>query len=228
MIKQLIVILLSLSLLSCSHQPQVNAAAENIKDDTTHIETKVKPQRLMSVIDEIGVLPASLSEFVPPGYAPLDTASGDLNMDGVPDMILVLKPINEDTIKDERKRPVIILIGDSNGHYKLQARNDNVAYCYRCGGVFGDPFTGITIKNNYFSIENGISAGTHWEHILTFKYDKDKADWLLSRDGYVSYKLNPDTNGNAEALIKDVEKIKTSKDFSDITFSKFDIHNDWK
>lgn len=214
---------------SCSHA-NTNSASEvqnTNKTSTAEVHKKHNSIKLMSIVAAIGALPASISKFIPDGFAALDTASGDLNMDGISDMILVLKPLGEDTTEEYKNRPVMILTGSESGQYTLAKRNDNIAYCYRCGGIWGDPFIGITIKNNYFSIENGITAGRHWEHIITFKYDKSKSNWYLSRDGFESYKLNSDKSGDASALVMDVQKIKTKKDFGEVTFSEFDIHKDW-
>ena len=205
----------------------INSCHQSNQSNTTEVQKKLSSPKLVSMLNDIGALPASIAKFIPDDFTTLDTASGDLNMDGISDLILVLKPRGEDTTQEYKTRPVLILIGSGSGQYTLVRRNDNIAYCYRCGGVWGDPFMGITIKSNFFSIENGISGGRHWEHIITFKYDKSKANWYLSRDGFESYKLNSDSSGDASALVMDVQKIKTVKDFGEVPFTEFDIHKDW-
>ena len=205
----------------------MNSCHQSGQSNATEVQKRPGNTKLASMLKDIGAVPASIAKFIPDGFTTLDTASGDLNMDGISDMILVLKPLGEDTTEEYKNRPVLILIGSRSGQYTLARRNDNIAYCYRCASVWGDPFMGITIKNNYFSIENGITGGRHWEHIITFKYDKSKANWYLSRDGFESYKLNSDTSGDASALVMDVQKIKTVKDFGEVSFTEFDIHNDW-
>lgn len=178
-------------------------------------------------------LPQNIASFIPKGFSAIDTTSGDLNLDDYPDMILVLKnnledsTINSDDDK-QQKRPLYILIGQADNTYKLVRKNDNAIECKGCGGVGGDPFTGITIKNGYFSLEHGISGGQHWENIITFKYDKAKADWFLYKDGFISYKYNESNDPDAEALIKDVEKIRTVKDFGIIPFESYDIFKEKK
>jgi hypothetical protein len=165
------------------------------------------------------------------GYEALDTASGDLNLDAYPDMILVLKRNGEDTVSDMNydapvKRPLLILTGTADGNYQLAGRNDNAVLCYNCSGMFGDAFTGVTIKHGYFSIEHSIAGGQHWESVTTFKYDKGKNDWFLYIEGYISYRMNDDTSADAEALVKDVESQKTVKDFGVVSFGKYDTYRE--
>lgn len=84
------------------------------------------------------------NKFIPKGFQLLDSKSGDLNQDGYTDYIIICKSPNED--KEEMKRPLLILHGNSNGGLSLFKRNDNIVLCYLCGGVMGDPYTGMTLK----------------------------------------------------------------------------------
>lgn len=182
-------------------------------------------------MQEINNLPPSIAQFVPAGYIAIDTTSGDLNLDAYPDMVLVLKKSGEETSSDfaknrPEKRPLIILAGQPDKSYKLEKRNDNVVLCIDCGGAEGDPFTGITIKKGYFSVEHGISGGAHWVQIITFKYNKQKANWYLHQDGAISYKFNDSTDDNAEALVKDNETIKRKKDFGLVSFDQYDVYKE--
>ncbi|GAA3944208.1 hypothetical protein GCM10022209_44830 [Chitinophaga oryziterrae] len=51
-----------------------------------------------------------LSEFIPENYTILDTISGDLNLDQYPDMIIVLKKMNEAEISFDGYRLPYTLI----------------------------------------------------------------------------------------------------------------------
>ena len=166
----------------------------------------------------------ALSAYIPKGFTALDTSSGDLNHDQYPDMILVLKENGEDSTSDvidhPTRRPLLVLIGHSGPGYKLAARNDNAVYCVDCGGVMGDPFTGVTVKNGYFSVEHYGGSGWRWTRIITFKYSPADNYWYLHKDGGDTYHVS-DPN-NAET------KVKTTKDFGKLPFDKFDIYKEEK
>jgi len=128
----------------------------------------------------------NIKEFIPEGFTLLDKASGNLNKDSYSDLVLVLQTKNKATEEDE-VRPLILLRGTASGKYKLLARNDSVVLCKGCGGVFGDPYDGITIKNGYFSIEHYVGSSWRWTRIITFKYDLKCKNFILHKDAGVSY-----------------------------------------
>lgn len=173
----------------------------------------------------------NLLTFIPKEYSAIALKKGDLNLDKFDDCILVLSKSTEETTSNYNegkpdKRPLLLLLGQNDGSYKLGYKNENATYCIDCGGVFGDPFIGITIKNGYFSIEHGISGGHHWEEIFTFKFNKAKNNWYLYKDHFINYILNPSSDPNAEALIADVDKLKTVKDFGEVSFQNFNIYSE--
>ena len=115
---------------------------------------------------DIENLPKEIKAFVPEGYEALNATSGNLNLDAIPDVILVVHQPNEketsDVVDHPTKRPLLVLIGEGNNKYRLAARNDNAVYCVDCGGVFGDPFEGISIKNGIFSVEHYGGSAWRW------------------------------------------------------------------
>jgi hypothetical protein len=169
-------------------------------------------------------LPEVISKFVPKGFTVINITSGNLNLDEYSDTILVLKENSEDTSEEEINRLFLLLLGQPDGGFKLEKRNNVAVFCLACGGIGGDPFVGITIKNGYFSIEHGIHGGQHWDDVTTFKYDKVKANWFLYKEGYESYKMNDSQDPNAEALVLDFKSQKTVNDFGIISFDNFDIY----
>lgn len=179
---------------------------------------------------KINISNEKLKSFIPKGYEAIAEKKGDLNLDKTEDCILVIRKTTEETTSnmDEGKpdkRIVLLLLGQKDGSYKLAYKNQNVADCIDCGGVFGDPFSGISIKNGYFSIEHKIAGGHHWEQIITFKFNKTKNNWYLYKDHFINYVLNTSNDPNSEALIADVDKLKTVKDFGEISFQNFNIYS---
>ncbi len=152
---------------------------------------------------------------IPKNYTVLNFTKGDLNLDKFQDAILILKHKDED--KKDYKRPLYILLGDSRGKFKVAKENNNSVLGYSDGGIYGDPFSGVTIKNGYFSIEHYGGSNWRWTRIVTFKYDKKKKDWFLYKDGGDSYHTS-----NPNKITTD---IATKKDFGVVPFNKYNIFN---
>ena len=140
--------------------------------------------------------PQLFETFIPTEFFILDSASGNLNKDAYKDLVLILKSNAEENNSDTT-RPLMLLAGAPNGRYTLMARNDHVVLCKACGGIFGDPYQSIAIKNGYFSIEHYGGSNWRWTRIITFKYDIKRKMFLLHRDAGVSFHTsNPDKTEN--------------------------------
>lgn len=129
---------------------------------------------------------ADIKSFIPAGYSILDSASGDLNRDRLKDYVLILK-VDEEEEHADTTRPLLLLAGTAKDQYQLVARNDSVVLCKSCGGVFGDPYAGITVKNNFFSIEHYGGSNWRWTRIITFRYDAKTKQFVLHRDAGESF-----------------------------------------
>lgn len=160
-------------------------------------------------------LPADLAVFVPKGYTALDTISGDLNLDSIPDKILILRKAHEDTIDQDDtagRRPLLILTGQADHSFKLAAQNDKVVLCYHCGGAGGDAYQETVIKNGYFSVEYGGNTPHVWSRIVTFRYSAADSSWYLHKDGR-----------SGEGTHK--SSIRTEKDFGKMPIGQFDVYS---
>ena len=161
--------------------------------------------------------------------------TGNLNRDDQDDIVIILEEENRTLTADltegadggagaggapqdkyelnEKKRPVMLLTRNRNGELKFARRNDNIVLCTDCGGVMGDPYTGIAIKNGYFSIEHYGGSNWRWTRIMTFKYSEQTKEWYLHKDGGDSYHTsNPK---------KVEEKVLSKKDFGTIKFEDY-------
>jgi len=167
-------------------------------------------------------VPAVLKKFVPKGYQALNMTKGDLNLDAYPDVIMVLKKIGEEETTDDsehpEKRPLLILIGQPDKSYKLAARSENTVYCYKCGGIMGDPFSGITIKKGYFTVEHFGGSAWRWTRFVTYKYSASDKNWYLHKDGHESYHATEPDKGKTTTY--------TVKDFGKVPFTQFDIYKE--
>lgn len=214
-----IFICLLLTQFSCNQNPkQENTTAKTTESLTT---TGNLPE-IEAIKQDIDNLPNELLEFVPTNFSVLDTVSGDLNLDLKNDYILVLKKNGEDSLSNvvdnPERRPLLILLRDKDNKLQLVRRNDNTVYCIDCGGMMGDPYMGITIKNGYFSVEHYGGSALRWTNIITFKYSKQANEWFLHKDGTDIF--------HASEPEKVESKIRTTKDFGNVKFEEFDIYKE--
>ncbi len=170
--------------------------------------------------DPAPALPASIRQALPQGYQVLAAERGDLNRDARPDWVVVLRRPDEqktsDVVDHPTRRPLLLFVGGAGGTYTLAARADNAVYCVDCGGMMGDPFQGITIKNGYFTVEHYGGSGQRWTRFITFKYDPGTRTWLLHRDGGEHYSAFDPEHGSTS--------MKTSKNFGRVPLARFDIY----
>ena len=161
----------------------------------------------------------SLKEILsaaPKGYVLLDSMSGDLNRDAHRDLILIYKQAQESEDFDKpSKRPLLLYLGQTDGRtYRLAARNDKAVLCSLCGGVMGDPYSGLAIKNGFFTVEHHGGSNWRWTRFITFRYDTKDKKWYLHKDGGENY--------HTSEPHKSTTSVKTTKDFGRIVFEQFD------
>lgn len=186
-------------------------------------ETNACSRPALALAEQRAAVQDDIKKFIPKDYAVRDSASGDLNLDGIPDLILVLKKVGEEASSSypdrPEKRPLLILLRNKNNELTLARRNDNTVLCYDCGGAIGDPYSRIVIKNGYFSIEHYGGSSERWARIITYKYEKKEDEWFLHRDGYEGY-------SSSDPSKVQTKKIKTKKEFGTVKFEAFDIYKE--
>ena len=172
--------------------------------------------------EPVPALPAAIRRALPVGYVVLDAARGALNRDATPDWLVVLNKPDEaktsDVVDHPTKRPLLVFVGGAGGTYTLAARSDNAVYCVDCGGMMGDPFTGLAIKNGYFTVEHYGGSAQRWTRYVTFKYEPATRTWLLHRDGSERFHALDPEHSTTTAT--------TAKNFGRVPLAKFDIYKE--
>ena len=163
--------------------------------------------------------PQTLRSFIPADYSILDSASGDMNKDGRRDLLVILKNNHEENNGDI-VRPLLVLMGGEKKLYELAARNDSVVLCKGCGGVFGDPYAGMTVKNNFFSIEHYGGSNWRWTRIITFRYDVKTGKIYLHKDAGESFHVDDPDKTRPYAYSRE--------DYGKLLFSKYSYDKIWR
>lgn len=188
-----------------------NNETDATSDETEEIETE--NYRLIEK-EDLSEL-EYLMEFIPDDHLVLDYEYGDLNKDDLKKDVILISHSKEEQKDDfyEGKRNLYILTRTAEGKLEKKGMNENIVLCRGCGGVFGDPYSGTSIKNGYFSAEHMGGSNWRWTRIITFKYDANKKDWFLHKDGGVNYHTSdPD---------KMEEEVKGVEDFGVVAFKDF-------
>jgi hypothetical protein len=156
------------------------------------------------------------------GYSELSKFEGDFNGDKQIDQIIIYEKNCEDTdytMEDSRCRRVAIFLKDKD-QYHLYGYNDDVIECSKCGGAgVGDPFQGITVKNQFFSIECLYGACDKTFEVTTFKFESKSKEFYLYKIGTEDYSCREEDNADGEIKVK--ADIKTKKDFGKVKFSSY-------
>jgi hypothetical protein len=170
--------------------------------------------------DELKI-PAEVQPFVESGTKAIALEAADLNGDGRKDFVLVLE--RENPSKDENdfpvnQRPLLILLRGEDGKLAEAKRNERVVMCSQCGGVFGDPFEGVTAAPNTFTVM--FYGGSNWRWAYSYKFNYSRLDktWQLVRAEETEYHTS------------DPDKMKTRvftppNHFGKIGISDFDPEN---
>lgn len=160
-----------------------------------------------------------LKTFIPEGYSILDTVSGKLNRDDIPDLILVLKRTNEVDLSKTSdyaiKRILVVLLGLTDHTYQLAGSNADIIYCHACGDQIEEPYQKCTIENFEFTIEQNGGSAWRWSRSIAFALNTS-GNFILTKDVTISF-----AKDNIEAT-KDVIT-KTGKELGSINFDQFDI-----
>lgn len=150
-----------------------------------------------------------LSSMVPNGFFILDSAIGATGTNGEQHIALVLaaNEENEDLMESEIPRRVLMLKNVSGELIKV-ARNDDLILCKMCGGIFGDPYNGIELKNNILKISNYGGSAWRWNANYTFRFQHN--EWQLIGATYDSYFNAKDCGGDGTSAGRQLEDINFS------------------
>lgn len=135
-------------------------------------------------------VPAEVQPFVEAGTKAIAVEASDLNGDGRGDFVLVLERENPALDKDDfpiNQRPLLILLRGADGKLSAAKRNERLVMCSKCGGVFGDPFEGVSAGRNTFTVDFYGGSNWRWKYSYKFNYSRIDKTWQLVRAEEISY-----------------------------------------
>jgi hypothetical protein len=174
--------------------------------------------------------------YLLPNHQILNATKGDINNDGIPDAILVLKHKTEETTTQQLPRPVLILVGQKNKKYIVALRQDKVVLCKNCNGIANpkEPnakvdYNQTTISKGQFSLEYYGGKKMKWSRVMVFRYDatlsktNKKDTWLFYTDSMDRMEQLPNLDFTTKSLTKGPPKPTSPK----IDFKDYDAKETW-
>ena len=164
--------------------------------------------------------PAELKQFIGPGESLLDHVLVDLNGDGRKDAVLIVEPshVDEKARLDgeaEGIRTLKIALRSPKGFLKVVKENRKIAFSRSCGGMFGDPFDGLSASSKGFTVSNYGRSAWRWNFTSTFAYSRRDATWqLVSVEQSSFHASDPDTIES--------KRYRPPRDFGEIDIADFD------
>jgi hypothetical protein len=119
------------------------------------------------------------NSFVPKGFKSVRIARGDLNGDGLEDVVIVTMPDETDSEARFARRTLSIVVASPNGKFSLVSKNAMLAGCEVCGGSMGDGLADVSVSNGALTVANEGGIRARWSDVYTFKHEVALNDWVL-------------------------------------------------
>lgn len=120
--------------------------------------------------DQVDKILSGKALELPTNYYLLDYCVGDLNSDGQNDMAVVI----EQAPGENKGSRVVFILLQNNGVYETAYENTKMILGRGDGGIDGDPYGGIAIKNGELHIYDYGGSNYRWSHDYTFIDQSDK------------------------------------------------------
>jgi hypothetical protein len=119
---------------------------------------------------------------IPENYSILDTVSGDLDKDGINELVVAYntKKENEEDIESIPRE--LIIYKNKNEQWTVWKKSEQALYGSKDGGMMGDPYGEMEIKNGTLLINQQGGSSWKWGHTDKYRY-QDGEFYLI---GYTS------------------------------------------
>ena len=171
MMLRIFYLLFAVALITGCKQAKNESGKDTVPTKDT-VQASVKP-----VVVAQMELKADPEEFIPDGYVLFSGCEGDLNKDGKPDVVLMIKGTEKSKWVDDEcrgrldrnRRGLIILFKRKNGYEQI-LRNDT---CFSSenedGGIADAPELELEISKNTLQIYFGHNRYGYWNYIFRYQ-----------------------------------------------------------
>lgn len=119
----------------------------------------------------------ALTDFVPQGWAVEDQANGDLNGDGVADLVAVLVQNDQVQGDEQPERAMIVLLSQGKAQFVMAGTNDSIFQCKGCGGV--KEGAGVSIRKGVIIATQSSGSREFASETWRFRYDFPKRRFVI-------------------------------------------------
>ncbi len=156
-------------------------------------------------------------KYVTNGHEAIDASYGDVNEDGMLDLITITAPVNEDSVRSgsgDLSRDLLIFLRQNNDSLILTVKNSKAIPRFKsCDTI--DSYAGHTALTGRLVINKSCTNNVKTHSEYRFRYESKLNNWLLDTIISASY---PSKN---DSYILDT---LTKKDFGNVSLKNFDIH----
>ena len=119
---------------------------------------------------------------IPANYTIVDSVSGDLDKDNIPEIAVVYNTRTTDGYDNILRELIIYKVKD--GKWVAWKNSLQALYGSDDGGMMGDPYGSIEIQNGVLSISQNGGSGWKWGHTDKYRYQDGNFYLIGYIDGY--------------------------------------------
>lgn len=236
--------LAALILSSCA----VKEVSQNIGSESTAADNVIEPlstpavqapssvtgkasaaaEKLQSAVDL--TVPIIIQDMSPEGWTVLESGGGkairegDLNKDGNNDLAFVIEGTGANG--ESAPRTLIVAFGPE---YSLKVEAGNAILKADEGGIMGDPFDGIEIKNSSLYLHFFGGSSWRWDYSYQFRFQDEDFYLIGATKSFFSINTNEGTKEDYNLLTGDYIITETSEDGNDkVTKGNYDKRNKYR
>jgi len=107
---------------------------------------------------------------IPVNYTIVDSVKGDLNKDGIEELVIVYNTEKEKEDTFESVPRELIIYKKIKDNWMVWKKSKSAVYGSRDGGMMGDPFGEIEIKNGILLVSQNGGSSWKWGHTDKYRY----------------------------------------------------------